>query len=119
LFEYQPTREGTHPRTFLKGFCGYLHVTAMRAMKTCRASTLVGCWSHARRKVHRGDQCAASAARKAGGTPSHVGLAFCDALFKIERDLHEVTPEERFAARAERSAPILAQFSGLARRHGE
>lgn len=47
---------------------------------------------------------------KKGGSAAHQGLAFCDALFKIERDLHDVTSEERFAGRQERSKPLLEQF---------
>ena len=67
-------------------------------------------WAHARRKFVEALNTLPAATRKQGGTASHTGLAFCDALFQIERDLHDVTPEERFAARQKRSLPVLRQF---------
>ncbi|MBC9786734.1 IS66 family transposase, partial [Heliobacterium chlorum] len=50
LFEYQPTRAGTHPRQFLAGFKGYLHVDGYAGYNGIPDVTLVGCWAHARRK---------------------------------------------------------------------
>jgi len=60
---------------------------------------LVGCWSHARRKFVEAIHVLPAPNRKQGGTTAHKGLEYCDKLFQIERDLHEVTPEERFAGR--------------------
>lgn len=107
LFEYQPTRAAEHPRAFLKGFSGFLHVDGYAAYEGLPGVTLCGCWSHARRKFVEAVNVLPAPARKAGGTPAHVGLAFCDALFKIERDLHDVTPGARFVARNERSRAVL------------
>ena len=107
LFEYQPTRAAEHPRLFLKGFSGYLHVDGYAGYEGLPGVTLSGCWSHARRKFVEAVNVLPAPARKAGGTPAHVGLAFCDSLFKIERDLHDATPEERFAGRNVRSREIL------------
>ena len=110
LFEYQPTRAAEHPRKFLKGFCGLLHVDGYVGYEGLPGVTLVGCFSHARRKFVEALNILPAAARKQGGTPSHAGLAFCDALFKIERDLHDATAQERFAARLQRSKPVLEKF---------
>jgi transposase len=107
LFEYQPTRAAEHPRRFLKGFSGYLHVDGYAAYEGLPGVTLCGCWSHARRKFWEAVNVLPAPARKTGGTPAHVGLAFCDALFKIERDLHDATPEERLAGRNVRSRAVL------------
>ena len=107
LFEYQPTRAAEHPRKFLKGFSGYLHVDGYAAYEGLPGVTLSGCWSHARRKFIEAVNVLPAPTRKAGGTPAHVGLAYCDTLFKIERDLHDATPEERFAGRNVRSREIL------------
>lgn len=48
--------------------------------------------------------------RKKGGTAAHKGLDFCNQLFDIERDLHEVTAEERLVGRQQRSTLVLASF---------
>jgi transposase len=110
LFEYQPTRAREHPRKFLTGFSGFVHVDGYVGYESLPGITLVGCWSHARRKFVEAVNVLPAAARKKGDTPSHVGLAFCDALFKIERDLHDLTPEERFVARQQRSVAVLTKF---------
>jgi transposase len=107
LFEYQPTRAAEHPRKFLQGFSGYLHVDGYAAYEGLPGVTLCGCWSHARRKFIEAVNVLPAPTRKAGGTPAHVGLAYCDALFKIERDLHDATPEERLAGRNVRSREVL------------
>jgi transposase len=110
LFEYQPTRAGEHPRKFLKGFSGFLNVDGYVGYEGIPGVTLVGCWAHARRKFVEAVNVVPAAARKKGDSPAQVGLGFCDALFRIERDLRDVTPEERMAARQERSVPILEKF---------
>ena len=39
-----------------------------------------------------------------------MGVEFCDKLHMIERDLEDVTPEERLRVRLERSLPIVNEF---------
>ena len=50
LYDYRPTRGGEHPRKFLQGFSGYLHVDGYSGYHKVKDVTLVGCWAHARRK---------------------------------------------------------------------
>ncbi len=50
LYDYRPTRGGEHPRNFLAGFSGYLHVDGYPAYHKVSGVTLVGCWAHA---IHR------------------------------------------------------------------
>ena len=109
LFEYQTTRASAHPRTFLTGFTGYLHVDGYGGYDGLPGVILVGCWAHARRKFVEALKVIAPAARKEGAIAA-AGLAFCDQLFAIERDLHEVTPEERKAGREARSKLLLEEF---------
>lgn len=111
LYDYQTTRGSEHPRAFLKGFTGFLHVDGYAAYDSLQGITLAGCWAHARRKFDEAIKSLPPVSR-AGGTPcaSRVGLDFCNKLFKVERDWHDVTPEERLAGRQLESAPILAEF---------
>jgi len=95
IYDYQRTRGGEHPRNFLAGFKGYLHVDGY-----------AGCWAHARRKYDE----ALKTAPEARTNPHSVaaqGLDWCNQLFSIERKLVEVTPEARLTARAEQSRPVL------------
>jgi transposase len=110
LFEYQQTRAGEHPRKFLKGFRGFLHVDGYIGYEGLPDVTLVGCFAHARRKFTDAINVLPAPERKKGKTTAHEGLAFCNQLFDIERDLHDLTPEERFAARDLRSRAVLEKF---------
>lgn len=106
-FEYQPTRAAEHPARFLAGYSGYLHADGYGAYDTLGGVKLVGCWAHARRKFYEAFLTLPADARKRGGTRAHVGLAYCDALFRIERDLRDASPEVRLEARLARSRPVL------------
>ncbi|WXJ95013.1 hypothetical protein MCACP_14970 [Neomoorella carbonis] len=47
LYDYQTTRAGKHPRRFLAGFQGYLHVDGYAGYNELANVILVGCWAHA------------------------------------------------------------------------
>ncbi len=94
LYDYQMTRGGEHPRKFLTGFKGYLHVDGYPGYHKVAGVTLVGCWAHARRKY---DEALKASPETKGQSDTAAGqrLAYCNALFAIERDLKDATPEER------------------------
>lgn len=109
-FDYQETRAAEHPKDFLAGFTGHLHADGYVGYVGLPGVTRVGCWAHARRKF---DECLKALPphlRAAPGTLSQEGFAYCNALFKIERELHDVTPAERYAGRQARSRPVLDAF---------
>lgn len=110
LYDYQVTRGGEYPRNFLTGFKGYLHVDGYPGYHKVAGVTLVGCWAHARRKY---DEALKASPEKKGqlDTVAGQGLTYCNALFSIERDLKDATPEERHAIRQERSLPVLEAYS--------
>lgn len=39
-----------------------------------------------------------------------IGLEYCNKLFEIERNIKELSPEEKFEKRQELSKPILDEF---------
>ncbi|WP_173299282.1 IS66 family transposase, partial [Thermanaeromonas sp. C210] len=109
LYEYQTTRAGKHPRRFLKGFKGYLHVDGYEGYNGLSEVTLVGCWAHARRKFDEALKALPEDKRNAA-VAAREGLEYCNRLFAIERELKEATPEERYQIRQERSRPVLDEF---------
>jgi len=108
LFEYQPTRSGQHPRDFLSGFTGYLHVDGYAGYEKLPGVVLVGCWAHARRKFDEALTALPASARV--GSLAQTGLDYCNQLFRVERYIKDGGPEERMAVRLARSQPILDKF---------
>lgn len=110
LYDYQTTRAAKHPIKFLKDFKGYLHTDGYEGYTSIPEITLVGCWAHARRYFV--DALKAMPPRKdAKPTTTEEGLAFCNKLFEIERELHDVTPEERYEGRLKTSKPVIDAFN--------
>jgi hypothetical protein len=114
LFEYQSTRAGAHPKDFLGEFAGYLNADGYSGYdKLSEQLTLVGCWAHARRKFDEAVKALPPAALRknpTAATTAQTGLAFCNEVYAIEADLKNATDDERFAARLERSKPVLDRF---------
>jgi len=109
LYDYQTTRAGKHPRRFLAGFKGYLHVDGYAGYNDLPDVTLVGCWAHARRKFDEALKALPEDKRNAA-VAAREGLEYCNQLFTIERDLKDATPEERYKTRQARSRPVLEAF---------
>ncbi|OIQ57531.1 transposase IS66 family protein [Moorella thermoacetica] len=109
LYDYQTTRASKHPRRFLAGFKGYLHVDGYAGYNELPDVTLVGCWAHARRKFDEALKALPEDKRTAA-VAAREGLEFCNRLFTIERDLKDKTPEERYQLRQVRSKPVLDAF---------
>lgn len=111
IYEYQTTRASKHPCCFLSGFKGYLHVDGYAGYNNLPDVILVGCWAHARRKFTEALKALPKALQGSASVVTQEGLNFCNKLFAIERELSEVSAEERYLARLEQSAPILEAFS--------
>ncbi len=106
LFEYQPTRSGEHARRFLEGFHGWLQTDGYAGYNKVLDVTRCGCWAHLRRKHQE-------AMPKNGlvkGSTAAVGFDYCNQLFSIEKDLEQLTPENREIQRQERSKPVLEAY---------
>src|SRR5699024_8576189 len=110
----QETRAAKHPIRFLEGFQGYLHGDGYAGYNEMSSVILVGCWAHARRKFTEALK-ALSESAKTTYVKAKEGLEFCNQLFEIERKLKDVSPNERYEQRLERSQPIMEAFSAWLR----
>lgn len=109
LYEYQTTRASKHPDKFLSGFEGYLQTDGYSAYGKLAGITPVGCWAHLRRKFTDALK-ALPAEQKTKPVAASVGLAYCNKLFAIEKQLAEVSDKERYIKRLEKSKPLLDEF---------
>lgn len=109
IYEYQPTRGGYHAEKFLAGFKGYLQSDAYSGYNFADRNNdivKVGCMAHARRKFADIIKIA-----KSNGLATDA-IKFFKAFYKIEKDAREnnLSSQDRFNLRQEKSAPILISF---------
>lgn len=106
LYEYQPGRGACYPEKFLAGFKGYLHTDGYAGYHGLPEDvTVVGCWAHARRKFDEAMKALPKGKAKNGSAAQ--GLAYCNLLFKIEKGLADLSPEERYDQRLKQARPVL------------
>ena len=105
-YVYAPDRTASQPITHLAGFEGVLQVdgyAGYRALAQKGRVSLACCWSHVRRRFY--DRAVAEASPIANEALQRIAL-----LYALEKDVRGRLPEERRAARQERSRPIVAEL---------
>ena len=115
LFYYSRDRGGEHPRRHLEDYAGILQADAYAGFNDLYEPgrrpgpiTEAACWVHGRRKFYvLADVAKAPIAVEA--------VRRIDALFDIEREINGLAPEQRLSARAERSAPLVAELEAWMR----
>ena len=117
-FQYAETRSGTVPREFLfpggvaprdcdppglylltDGYSGYSALALETAIRGHAA-----CWAHVRRKFLE------AAEGRRNTAAAHQMVALIGQLYAVERTLGDCSPDERKAAREQRSKPILEKI---------
>ena len=131
LYDYQPGRGGRYPQEFLEGFSGMLQCDGYQGYNKVNDVILVCCLAHCRRKFYE----AVPAKRRKSWKlldinseeaipepsipkdptdksliPAEIGLAYCNKLFFIERELKDLAPEERKAKREEKENAVWEEF---------
>jgi hypothetical protein len=117
-YEYDPSRSAEVPKRLLRDFQGFLQTDGYEgytALGQEPGIVHVGCWAHARRKFDealrgQGKTKKKGAKRTAKESRARQALSQIQALYRIERDLTEATPEARHAARQERTKPLLEKL---------
>jgi len=109
LYDYRTTRANKHPQNFLADFNGYLHVDGYSGYNNLTGVTLIGCWAHARRKFDEALKVLPPE-KKDSDVPAKEGLDYINRLFKLEREMKELTADERHRLRQKKSRPLVVQF---------
>jgi transposase len=113
LFEYDPSRSQEVPLRLLDGFSGYLQTDGYAGYDAaCARYHLVrlGCMDHARRYYM--DALKALPKNTSGTKLSKSAIAVkkIGKFYEIEREIKELTPEQRYQERQRRSVPLLNEF---------
>lgn len=112
LYEYQRTRNTSHPREFLKAYAGTVVTDGYQVYHTLEKEKedlkIAGCWSHARRRF--ADVVKALGKEKARGTFAYEALEQIGAIYKIEETLSGLSYEERKNRRRQSVKPLVEAF---------
>ena len=113
IFQYERTRGGYHPKTFLDGYYGYLTTDGYSAYHGLPESIIVtGCMAHARRRY---DECLTilKIDLKNGewkNSIAYEALTRIGKLYEIEESIRECSPEQRYQVRQEQAKPVAEAY---------
>ncbi|MCL2279604.1 MAG: IS66 family transposase [Oscillospiraceae bacterium] len=110
MYDYQPDKTKKRPGTFLEGFSGYLMTDGCAAYHSLPTEIIVvGCFAHCRRKFDEALKVIKDKAEQVGSL-ALVGKEYCNELFKIEREMGQMSFNERYTIRTEKAKPVLDEF---------
>ena len=112
LYEYQKTRNASHPREFLKGFSGICVTDGYQVYHTIENERedlkIAGCWSHARRRFDEAVKALPKARQK--GSRAYLALTMIQAIYREERQLKGLHAEERKNRRQLSVRPLVEAY---------
>ena len=112
LYEYQLTRNASHPRRFLKDFSGICVTDGYQVYHTLEKEkedlTIAGCWVHCRRRFNDAMNTIPKAVQK--HSESFLLMKQIQAIYREEGKLKELSSEERLKQRQVVVQPLVDAF---------
>ena len=112
LYEYQKTRNASHPREFLKDFNGVCVTDGYQVYHTieCEREDLriAGCWSHARRRFD--EAVKALPKQKQKDSRAYLALTMIQAIYREEKQLKDLPAGERKNRRQLSVRPLVEAY---------
>ena len=106
IFKYSPSRSGKVAQELLKDYKNILVTDGYAGYNNLNEINRAECWAHARRYFY--ESVPLDSNKKMIKTAAgYLGVEYIDELFKIEREIKELSTEKKVAKRQEKSAPIL------------
>ena len=112
LYEYQQTRNASHPREFLKGYDGICVTDGCQVYHTLEKEleelTIAGCWVHCRRRFDEALKLIPKSYQK----ESHAFLLMkqIQAIYREEGKLNDLSSDERLKQRQAVIKPLVDAF---------
>lgn len=101
LYEFQKTRNTSHPREFLKNYSGICVTDGYQVYHSLEKEkedlTIAGCWVHGRRRFDEALKVIPKEARSK--STAYLVMKQIQAIYREEGKLKELTPEERLQQR--------------------
>ena len=110
IFEYNKSRSSTVPLEILEGFSGYLQTDGYAGYNSaCKEYELthVGCWDHARRKFTDAQAAMPKNKKNSRLSKADMALSYINKLYVIERNIKNLSIDDKKTARQEQSVPLL------------
>ena len=104
IFRYSSSRAESVAKELLSGYSGIIVTDGYAGYNNIENTTHAECWAHARRYFYESIP---------SGNTNCSGYEACvqiDKLFEIEREISDLSNEEKLKIRQEKSAPILKNF---------
>ena len=112
LYEYQRTRNASHPREFLKDFSGVCVTDGYQVYHTIEEERedlkIAGCWSHARRRFDEAVKALPKAKQK--DSRAYLALTMIQAIYREEKLLKDLPAEERMIRRQLSVKPLVEAY---------
>ena len=119
LYEYQKTRNASHPRVFLKDYSGICVTDGYQVYHTVENEledlTIAGCWVHCRRRFDEAQAIVPTKQRK--GTVSYMVMKQIQAIYREEGKLKELSSKDRLAQRQAIIKPLVDALFVYLRQH--
>lgn len=101
LYEYQKTRNASHPRTFLKDYSGICVTDGYQVYHTVEKEleelTIAGCWVHGRRRFE--EELATHDKKHQSKTTAYLVMKQIQTIYREEGKLKELSSKERLQQR--------------------
>lgn len=108
LYDYQKTRNASHPRTFLKDFSGICVTDGYQVYHTVEKQledlTIAGCWVHARRRFDEALKLVKENQKK---SDAYMVMKQIQAIYREEGKLKELSSDERLSQRQVIIKPLV------------
>lgn len=112
LYEYQRSRNASHPREFLKKFSGVCVTDGYQVYHTIEGERedlrIAGCWSHARRRFDEAVKALPKAKQK--DSRAYLALTMIQAIYREEKQLKELPSQERQNRRQLSVRPLVEAY---------
>lgn len=112
LYEYQRTRNASHPREFLKAYSGICVTDGYQVYHTVENERedlrIAGCWSHVRRRYDEAVKALPKAKQK--DSRAYLALTMIQAIYREEKQLKELPAQERQDRRQISVRPLVEAY---------
>ncbi len=119
LYEYQRTRNASHPREFLKDFSGVCLTDGYQVYHTIKKERedlkIAGCYAHVRRRYDEALKAMPMSARK--GSLAYKALAMIQAIYNADNALKDLPPDERLIRRQTAVKPLVEAYFAWCHKH--